>query len=307
VQQLKDFNGKKLISVTKEGLEFEERNEEKKRREEEKKEVLQLSCCKDVGKTGLTTEDTSVLKILAFNIQTFGVNKMRDPQVRRILVDILSKGHIHFIQKIVDITGKAIQCLKEELKEKTGKNLRIEISDRLGTSKYKESYAYIYDESIVEVIQTFQYPVKNNEFERPPFSIFIQNKLNKDQIWFLTRVDTKPKKAPKEIEALFNNVYQHYLENPQVAPHIQSNWILMGDLNSDGKFLPKKKKDAIRLQATRKNFKFLISDNQVTTLSRKSFDKFITTHLPDQLNVQVFEFDKQLDLGEINPKKISDQ
>ncbi|KAI9297034.1 hsp83-like protein [Neoconidiobolus thromboides FSU 785] len=37
VQQLKEYDGKKLVSVTKEGLEFEEDEEEKKRREEEAK------------------------------------------------------------------------------------------------------------------------------------------------------------------------------------------------------------------------------------------------------------------------------
>jgi molecular chaperone HtpG len=36
VQQLKEFEGKKLVSVTKEGLKFEETEEEKKKREEEK-------------------------------------------------------------------------------------------------------------------------------------------------------------------------------------------------------------------------------------------------------------------------------
>jgi len=36
VQQLKDFEGKKLVSITKEGLQFEETEEEKKKKEEVK-------------------------------------------------------------------------------------------------------------------------------------------------------------------------------------------------------------------------------------------------------------------------------
>jgi len=36
VQQLKDYEGKKLVSVTKEGLQFEETEEEKKKKEETK-------------------------------------------------------------------------------------------------------------------------------------------------------------------------------------------------------------------------------------------------------------------------------
>ena len=42
IQQLKEYDGKKLISCTKEGLELEETEEEKKKREEEKAQFESL-------------------------------------------------------------------------------------------------------------------------------------------------------------------------------------------------------------------------------------------------------------------------
>jgi len=44
--QLKEFDGKKLVNITKEGLELEETEEEKKKREEEAKAYEEL--CKQV-------------------------------------------------------------------------------------------------------------------------------------------------------------------------------------------------------------------------------------------------------------------
>ena len=59
VQQLKEYEGKKMISVTKEGLELEDDEEEKKKFEESKKETEEL--CKIIKETLDDKVDTVVI------------------------------------------------------------------------------------------------------------------------------------------------------------------------------------------------------------------------------------------------------
>jgi endonuclease/exonuclease/phosphatase family metal-dependent hydrolase len=248
------------------------------------------------------------LRIGSFNIQVFGKTKMSHPLVVKTLVKILSRYDIVFVQEIRDASGEAIQKLVADLEQSTGKTYEITLSERLGRTNSKESYAYISDRSKVEVLQSFQYPVALDQFERPPFSILIQNKPKRNQLWFLTGVHTSPSKAPEEINALFD-VYNYYLNNPLVKTHIENNWIAMGDFNADCSYMPSKDWSTNRL-FNDKRFKFLISSGEDTTVSANhcAYDRFVTTHLSNSWNpdVVIFHFDDAYGLTTDEAKKVSD-
>ncbi|KAE8710793.1 Heat shock protein 82 [Hibiscus syriacus] len=66
VGQLKEYDGKKLVSATKEGLKLEEESEEEKRkREEKKKSIVDSPCCLVTGEYGWTANMERIMKAQA--------------------------------------------------------------------------------------------------------------------------------------------------------------------------------------------------------------------------------------------------
>merc|ERR1712160_82111 len=65
VQQLKEYDGKKLVSVTKEGLELEESEDEKKKREEEKARFDESPCVLVTSEFGWTANMERIMKAQA--------------------------------------------------------------------------------------------------------------------------------------------------------------------------------------------------------------------------------------------------
>jgi len=250
------------------------------------------------------------LRVGSFNIQVFGVKKMADPAVVKVLVNTLARYDICLVQEIRDSNGESIHALVAKLNESTGKGYKVALSDRLGRTNSKEAYGFIYDPTKVLIVGQYQYPQALDQFERAPFSILIQSKTNAAQKWFFTGVHISPGKAPAEINNMYE-VYQYYAKDAHLKPVITKNWLLMGDFNADCSYMRKSAWTNNLFAIHSSQFKYLIYTGQGTTVagSNCAYDRFVTTHTsftPENTKVNVFKFDKAYNLDAAFAKKVSD-
>ncbi|XP_046882079.1 deoxyribonuclease-1-like isoform X3 [Hypomesus transpacificus] len=208
------------------------------------------------------------MKVAAFNIQRFGTNKVSDPKILSILIKIVSRYDIIVILEVVDAKEKSVKTFLQEL-NKANKEHRytMEISTRLGRTRYKEQYLFLYRDDVVDLIDTYQFADKQagqeDAFAREPYVLRFKchNTVMNDLV--LMAVHTKPVGAEKELDELYN-----------VFRDVQHKWgtdniMILGDFNADGSYVSKEEMKGIRIRSD-KNFHWLISDDVDTTANHKN-------------------------------------
>lgn len=142
-----------------------------------------------------------------------------------ILASIISNFDVVAIQEIRDGSGTAIKKLETAVDEK-GVNYEYVIGPRLGRSKSKEQYAFMYRPDILEPISSFTYDDTTDVFHREPYCVRFKLK-NNGLDFVLINIHTDPGEAEQEINTL-----------PKVAESAESKLgdkdiIILGDFNSD--------------------------------------------------------------------------
>lgn len=272
--------------------------------EQKKKQPTRQTTSNEVMSEG--AKDT--IRIGSFNIQVFGAKKMENRAVVDVLLKVLARYDIVLVQEIRDSSDSAIHALLAELKAKTGKQLSLSISERLGRTNSKEQYGYIYDSSKIRVVKDYQYEDAKDNFERAPYSVLIEVIASKKKM-MLSGVHISPSKAVAEIDHLYD-VYKFYEAKSDLKDIMKNNWIVMGDMNADCGYLSKSKWSQIRLR-TDQSFNWLIKDGTDTTVATSvcAYDRFVTTHkvTPQWLKgVNVFNFGTEFKLDPAFVKKVSD-
>lgn len=193
------------------------------------------------------------IRVANFNAKRLG----QDKKNYEVTAKIVSKFDLIGIEEVIE--EKGLKLLIEEIK-KINPNYEYIISDTaVGTSKYKEYYAIIYDKTKIDSISNVGfYPVK--EFIRPPHAFKVQA-TNFDFIVILTHsifgddIVDRVKEASK-----YYKVYNYFKKQTN-----EEDIILMGDFN---------------LPATNKAFDSLKEINLVPILDA---NKFSTTLSPKGL------------------------
>ncbi|XP_030634125.1 deoxyribonuclease-1-like 2 [Chanos chanos] len=252
------------------------------------------------------------MKIAAFNIQKFGRSKISDPAVLSTLIKIISRYDITVILEVVDASGTSVDTLLEELNKFNKKHhYTLQISSRLGRTRYKEQFMFLYRDDLVDLIGSYQYE-DNKEgeedvFAREPYILRFRclTTVLKDLV--LMPVHTKPDASVKELDEL----YDVFLE-------VKKKWntdnvMILGDFNADGSYVSNREMKEIRIR-TDKKFHWLIRDNVDTTTSignDNTYDR-IVVYGDDMLNAIVphsaktFNFQQEFGLTEEEALKVSD-
>ncbi len=242
------------------------------------------------------------LKVASFNIQVFGKSKMSKPEVSTVLASIVSRYDVIFIQEIRDKSSKSIVKLQDlvnlGLPEKEQYDLLV--SDRLGTTKSKEQYAFLFKKSKLKFIEEYQYRGTSTDFNRDPFSV----KFNFENKYFvLTGIHIDPDIAVRELNLLDDAL--GFISRKMKTKDI----ILMGDLNADCSYVTSYKLKYLDLKR-KKDFVWHISDKVDTTISKTdcAYDRIISmkTISPYIKNARVYNFDKDYNLTYKEAKKVSD-
>jgi len=246
--------------------------------------------------------------ICAFNVQVFGVEKMKNAMVVDALLKIFLKYDIIFMQEIRDSSGTAIATFFEKLNERSGSAYSMLLSERLGRSSSKEQYAYFFRKKYITVTNAWQFPVALNWFERPPYIVQFRisktdNNKNFASNVIAVGIHVKPDDAVKEIDKL-RDVYTEITKNPKFTT---GNILFMGDFNAGCSYVPDHKWKDIRLRNETDKFKWFIGDDADTTVTNSvcPYDRFVGTKSV-QGTASVFKFDKEMGMSQADALKVSD-
>ncbi|XP_054906142.1 deoxyribonuclease gamma-like [Poeciliopsis prolifica] len=252
------------------------------------------------------------MKIAAFNIQKFGRSKVSDPDVLKILVKIISRYDIIVILEVVDDTEESVTALMAALnKPRRKRHYTLRISSRLGRTRYKEQFLFLYRDDMVELVGMYQSDDEKTKgqdnTDRDPYILRFRckNTVLKDLV--LIPVHTKPEDAVKELDELYD-----------LFVHIKKKWktnnvMILGDFNANRPYVSKTKMKTIRIRSDT-NFHWLIGDDVDTTVSPKNTNSYdrIVVYGDEMLQAVVpksakaFNFQKAYKLSDEQAVKVSD-
>ncbi|XP_042081761.1 deoxyribonuclease-1-like 2 isoform X2 [Haplochromis burtoni] len=250
------------------------------------------------------------MKIASFNIKKFGKKKVSDPDVLEILTKIVSRYDIILILEVVDASRESIEIFMKEL-NKVHEGYTYNISDRLGSTRYKEQFMFIYKSDVVTLVNHEQFNEEattgKDVINRDPYILKLRcsNTVVEDLV--MIPVHTKPKDSVKELDELYD-----------VVMFVKTDWntdniMILGDFNADGSYVSDHDMKTIRIRKD-ENFHWLIGDNVDTTTSTKNTNTYdrIVVYGDDMLNAvepesaKAFNFKEEFNLDEKQALKVSD-
>ena len=241
------------------------------------------------------------IRIATFNIQVFGKAKMAKPETVRYLCRIIKNFDIVAVQEIRDASGESLPYFVRQLNAGSPVKYDYIISKRLGRSKSKEQYAFIYNPAVVQYTgKSWQWPDHNDTFEREPFLAFFRAG-NFDFV--LANIHTKPEDTKYEVRELVKVIHTaaYYFKDNDI--------IVLGDFNADGSYFSEKKsRDGLRENV----YSWLVSDSFDTTVTPNNdntYDRIVVPHKTVDYytgTTEVFRFDEKYGLSYQQAKLISD-
>ncbi|KAK5873135.1 hypothetical protein PBY51_013776 [Eleginops maclovinus] len=252
------------------------------------------------------------MRIASFNVQKFGRSKVSDPVCLAILIKVISRYDMVVILEVVDRSGDSVKTLLDALNQANKKHhYTLKISSRLGRTRYKEQFMFLYRDDLVDLVGSYQFDDQLTEggdvFARDPYILRFRclNTVLKDLV--MIPVHTKPEDSDKELDELYD-VFQHVKKKWRT-----DNVMILGDFNADGLYVSKKEMKGLRIRSD-KNFHWLIADDVDTTASHKNnhtYDR-IVVYGDDMLQAVVpnsakpFNFQKAYRLTMEQTLKVSD-
>jgi len=190
----------------------------------------------DAGKAHASTpsapdcEDT--IGVASFNIQVFGVSKMKKPRVMEVLAKVVRRFDIVAIQEVRS-TDDTILPRFVELVNAEGARYDHVIGPRLGRTTSKEQYAFVFDTERIQVDRSWIYTVNDPQdllHREPLVARFCVRGPPSDRAFTfnLVNIHTDPDETDTELDAL-GDVFLAVQRDGRGEDDV----ILLGDLNVD--------------------------------------------------------------------------
>ena len=172
------------------------------------------------------------LRIASFNIQVFGESKAADPKAIDIIARIIRKFDVVAIQEVRD-RSPDFMARFVALVNTGGLQYDFVLGPRLGRTDSKEQYAYIFDQSRVEIDRSSVYTVRDPDdlLHREPLVTGFRARgapPNEAFTFALVNIHTDPDEVDAELNAL-DDVFRAVRNDGRGEDDI----ILLGDLNVD--------------------------------------------------------------------------
>ena len=173
-------------------------------------------------------QEANYIKIASFNIQIFGQSKISKPEIMDIISKIIKRYDVVAIQEVRSKEQNVIPTLLSYVND-ANTNYDYIISQRLGRTRSKEQYAFVYNTKTVDLVSESSYVVADPDdvFEREPFVAFFRSG-NFD--FKLVNNHVKPEDVSAELSQLavvINEIYNSFTEK---------DIIVLGDMNADGSY-----------------------------------------------------------------------
>ena len=180
----------------------------------------------NLGKTRTT------IAVGTFNIQVFGQSKLENPNVMKVLAQIVRRFDVLAIQELrskeQDVIPRFLELINAD-----GSRFDYIIGPRLGRTASKEQYVYLYDANRLEVLPGSVYTADDpdDRLHREPLvaTFRVRDAQKPDPFTFtLINIHTDPDETEWELDALddvFIAVQRDRIREDDV--------ILLGDLNVD--------------------------------------------------------------------------
>lgn len=206
----------------------------------------------------------------SLNIKTFGPEKVANKPVMKILADVARQFDVLAIQEIRSKRDQTILDQYVRLINSDGKKYSYVISALLGSNRYFEQYAFIYDTSRIELLdQGFVVPDPNQLMHREPmvarFRVKTTNRANGFS-FALANVHIDPDKTRSELTTLYHMLTwtRSYLYQTQNEDDV----IVLGDFNEP----PRRYGDLWQIQT----LAAVLSDSIYTNTAKdKSYDNIL--------------------------------
>jgi deoxyribonuclease-1-like protein len=182
------------------------------------------------------TRSGTTIRIASYNIQVFGEKKLADPNVSKLLAEIVRRFDVVAIQ---EIRTQNDQFLRQfcTLLNSTGRHYDYVVGPRQGRTSSKEQYAFVFDTASIEIDRSKVYtvPVEPPVLHRPPLvaQFRVRGPPAEQAFTFkLVNIHTDPDDTTIELNTL-DNVYRAVRDDGTGEDDV----ILLGDLNVDEKHL----------------------------------------------------------------------
>ncbi|XP_043831297.1 LOW QUALITY PROTEIN: deoxyribonuclease-1-like 2 [Dromiciops gliroides] len=260
---------------------------------------LLLLLCPPAPTSAAAASRAAQLRVGAFNIRSFGDNKVADPACGSFIAQILAEYDVTLVQEVRDPDLSAVSALLEEINSISEYNYSYVTSEPLGRDNYKEMYLFVYRTETLSVLDSYCYPDPEDVFSREPFIVkFSSPKTGGTSsthaahtlpfhhsgltpVYFCTAptavkefvlvpLHSAPHNAVAEIDALYD-VYLHVIDKWGT-----DDILFLGDFNADCNYVKQHDWANIRLR-TSEIFKWLIPDNTDTTVGNSdcAYDRIV--------------------------------
>lgn len=180
--------------------------------------------------------DPESITVASFNIQVFGISKLKKRPVMNVLAEIARRFDVVAIQEIRSKDQTVLPQFVEMINS-NGAQYDYVIGERLGRTSSKEQYAFVFDATRIEVDRRSVYtvPDRTDLLHREPLVARFRAKTVPPEQAFtftLINIHTDPDETDIELDAL-DDAFRSVQENGWREDDV----ILLGDLNEDEQHL----------------------------------------------------------------------
>lgn len=199
---------------------------------EDVKKVVSQLLTKEAFTQAPPVKPDDTIRVASFNIQVFGEDKMQNPNVVQVLVEICRHFDIIAIQEIRSKGQNLLPLFVDQLNA-DGSQYDFVIGPRLGRTDSKEQYAYIFDRATIAVDRNQLYTLDDPDdlLHREPLVGWFQARGPQPEQAFtfsLVNIHTDPDEVDRELDVLDDVFFAVRDDGRQ-----EDDVIMLGDFNAN--------------------------------------------------------------------------